>query len=83
MLELSKIIPEHTETVLFTWIVLDHQEMSPLYRKARRGLKSPMDSCFWCNHSFIDGEMISLGGRYGKENVVLCRNCAMEARKNA
>lgn len=74
-LQLSKIIPAHTVTIQFYSVSIDWATMGPKWRSARSGLKSMLDSCFWCRHKFEDGEKMTLGFST-KGNKMLCRNCA-------
>lgn len=66
-------------TAEFRWIKREFLTMSQNYRWVRRNMGNPMDSCFWCNHAFADGEMMALGAEKRHGNVVLCQGCAKEA----
>jgi len=80
LLSLTKEIPAHKKTVKFHWIQLDFCVMNEQWRKIRSKMSKPMDTCFWCNHKFIDGEMMALGNIFGNGNKVLCQTCAKEAQ---
>ena len=73
-MQLIKTIPARTETVKFIWC-REFLPMSIEYRNARKTMSKPMDTCFWCSHKFIDGEMMYLGGLAKKGNKILCSEC--------
>lgn len=77
-MQLSKIVPARRNTVKFEWCKKDFMVMNQKFRDVRAQLKKPMDSCFWCRHKFIDGEMMALAAPKGKLNKVLCQTCANE-----
>jgi len=35
-----------------------------------------MDTCFWCGHEFVDGEMMALAQPKKGKNKALCQSCA-------
>jgi len=76
MLKLSRKIPSHTKTVVFTWCNKDFMAMSQEFRNIRSRSRNPMDTCFWCGHEFIDGEMMALAKPQKGTNKVLCQSCA-------
>lgn len=76
---LSKHIPARCKTVRFRWIKCRFMEMSHVYREIRATTSKPMDTCWWCRHSFKDGEMMALAQPERGANVVLCQSCATAA----
>ena len=80
-MRLTRTVPQHTRTEQFQWIEADFLEMGPAYRRARAQMCKPMDTCWWCQRPFADGDMIALAGRVKGANVVLCQTCAAEAAK--
>jgi len=71
--------PARTKVQRFRWIKREFMEMSPRYREIRAKTRSKLDACFWCRHSFEDGEMMALASPEKGLNKVLCQNCAREA----
>ena len=51
-------------------------EMNQGYRAIRAKSGKRMDSCVWCSHEFIDGEMMSIAQPENGKNVLLCHTCA-------
>ena len=81
MLKLSKrilAVPARTETIIFEWCHKDFVKMGPDFRRGRSRSRNKLDKCWWCNHKFADGEMITLAHPKGKINKVLCQKCASE-----
>ena len=78
MASLSKRIPAYTKTVNFLWVRSEFVKMFPGYRKIRSGMRNKMDTCFWCRHEFLDGEMMGLVAIRGKGNKVICQKCVGE-----
>ncbi len=78
-LKLTKRVPARTKTVTFRWCSRDFTTMSERYRAIRARSRHPMDTCFWCNHKFANGEKMGLAAREKGSNVVLCQDCADEA----
>jgi len=78
-MQLSKRIPSRKKTITFLWLKKDFMIMSLNYRHVRAKLHSPMDTCYWCGHAFIDGEMMALGALPGAGNKVFFQKCAKEA----
>lgn len=76
MMQLSRMVPAHRYTVQFKWCKRDFSLMSPKFREIRAKCASPMDTCFWCKHSFADGEMMALAQPDKGGNKVLCQSCA-------
>lgn len=72
---LTKVVPEHTVTLKLSWLDPDFAIMSQKYRNIRKRAGEKDPSCYWCGHSFADGEMIALAGRSQKTNVTLCQTC--------
>ena len=79
-MKLTKIVPKRTKTIEFRWIQKDFMEMSQKYRDIRSQCKSRLDKCDWCNHEFVDGEMMSLGQPLIGRNMMLCKSCCSEAQ---
>ena len=75
-MRLTKLIPEHRKTIEFNWCKRDFLLMSQDYRKVRERMHSPMDSCSWCQHKFVDGEMMALAQPKHGKNWLLCQDCA-------
>jgi len=75
-MKLSKKIPAHTKTVEFNWCRKDFMVMCQKFRDIRSQSSNPMDSCFWCNHEFVDGEMMALAQPKKGVNKPLCQKCA-------
>ena len=75
MLKLSKIIPAHIKTVKFTHVKKEFLKMGPGYRTARARMRNPLDTCFWCEHPFKDGEWMALGIPEKGTNKVMCQEC--------
>ena len=71
---LSRIVPAHRRTIKIVWLKRDFMQMSAKYRAARRRM-TPMDTCYWCRHTFINGEMMALANIKGKGNKVFCQPC--------
>jgi len=76
MLKLSREIPSHTKTVVFTWCKKDFKVMNQKFRDIRSHSRNPMDTCFWCGHAFVDGEMMALAHPQKGANKALCQGCA-------
>ena len=79
-MRLSKRIPARMKTVKLVWLKIDFLKMSPTYRRIRGKSSKPMDACYWCRHSFADGEMMALACVEGKGNQVFCQACAQAAK---
>lgn len=73
-LQLSRIVPEHVEVFTFLEIGIDWATMTLEWRAMRSTMDDPLDSCFWCEHKFEDGEKMSLGIS-SAGNKMLCRKC--------
>src|SRR5688572_351494 len=83
MMQLSKVVPEHTYTVKFDWVRRGFM-LFGTYRDAR--LKRDMkiqSKCFWCKKQFLPQDLIAVASRLAKRNVLLCDHCAKEATSNA
>lgn len=80
VLRLSRLVPAHTRAVRFHWIKADFMVMSQQYRRIREKCRSPMDTCKWCGHKHVDGEMMALAGPEKGANWILCQRCATEAQ---
>ena len=39
-------------------------------------MSNPLDTCYWCERKFNDGEIIGIASFKGKGNKVLCTGCA-------
>jgi len=74
--KLSRTIQAHKKTIRLRWCKRDYLVMSQKYRDIRKRCRSPMDSCFWCGHNFIDGEMMALAAPEKGLNKILCQECA-------
>lgn len=81
-LKLSRRIPARTKTLVATNIKKDFMKMSQEYRDIRSRLSKPMDTCYWCNHKFKDGEMMALIFIDRSGNKILCQSCATEMESN-
>lgn len=79
-LQLIKMIPARKEIIKFNWCH-EFMKMSPKYREIRAATGSPMDTCFWCSHRFVDGEMIMLAQSVKGRNKVLCKVCSLNMTK--
>ena len=77
-MQLSRGVPARTKTVKFCWCRKDFMEMSQTFRDIRGKSRNPMDKCFWCQHAFVDGEIMALAAREKASNVTLCQACADE-----
>lgn len=77
-MKLTKTIPARRKTVAIRWLKKDFMVMSEAYRKARSGMSRKMNSCFWCRHKFVDGEMMALANIEGSGNKLLCDGCIQE-----
>ena len=77
-LTLTKRVPARMKTVVALWCRKDFMEMSQRFREIRAKSRNPLDSCFWCQHKFNDGEMMALACFEEKGNKVLCQECAAE-----
>lgn len=76
MMFLTKNMPARKKTVHFRWCKKDFLVMDDGFRAIRAKMRNPMDKCFWCGHSFVNGEMMALAAREKAGNVVLCQECA-------
>ena len=77
-LRLSRQVPARIETITALWYRKNFIPMSQKYRLMRRKMGKPRDSCFWCGHEFIDGEMMTLAALEGEGNKTLCQQCVDE-----
>jgi hypothetical protein len=77
-MKLSRNVPAHKRTEKFTWCKKDFLVIDQRYRDIRAKMRKPMDSCYWCGHKFIDGEMMALACPIRGTNKVLCQPCAEE-----
>ena len=77
-MKLTKIIPAHRRTVNFNWCKRDFMPMTPGYRQMRSGSRAPMDKCDWCNHAFVDNELMGLAQPTKGRNWILCQDCCEE-----
>lgn len=82
-LSISRLVPARTKTMTAQWCRREFLPMSQGYRAARARLNSLMDACFWCDHKFVDGEMMALAAFDGQGNKVLCGKCADELLSSA
>lgn len=75
---LSKTVPAHRHTIEFNWIKRNFTVMCRAYREIRAKCGSPMDTCCWCDHKHVDGEMMALAQPQepGSANKILCQECA-------
>ena len=76
MLKLSRKIPSRTKTVVFIWCKKDFMPRDQKFRDIRSRSRNPMDTCFWCGHEFVDGEMMALAQPKKGKNKALCQSCA-------
>lgn len=75
-MQLSKWISARTKTVTFRWLRRDWMRMSTEYRSIRAKCRTPLDTCFWCNHKFEDGEMMALASvEEESSNKLFCEWC--------
>jgi hypothetical protein len=65
-----------SEIFEITWINHDFMEMSQKFRDMRAKHTNKGDKCWWCGHSFEDGEMMALVGVAKKLNQLVCQSCA-------
>lgn len=77
--KLSRVIPAHVCTVQFRWLKHDFMLMSENYRAIRGRMRDPLDTCRWCKHKFVNGEMMALAQPDKGANWVLCHSCADKA----
>ena len=77
-MKLSRPIQAHVKTVEFNWCKKDFMVMSQKFRDIRSRSHNPMDTCFWCRHGFVDGEMMGLAQPKKGANKALCQKCATE-----
>jgi len=77
-MELSRQLPARKKTIKFLWCKKEFQEMSQKFREIRSKHKNPLDKCRWCNHKFVDGEMMALACPEKGKNKMLCQACADE-----
>ena len=77
-MQLSKIIPARRKTITADWCRLNFMAMSPEFRAIRDRSRHKMQHCHWCQHPFVDGEMMALACFQENGNNVLCRKCAIE-----
>lgn len=82
-LTISKLVPARTKTLTARWCRREFMVMGQTYRAARARAGSPMDACFWCEHKFVDGEMMALAAFDAPGNKVLCGKCADELLSSA
>ena len=78
MLQLSRRIPAKTKTLEFLWCKKDYMAFNEAWRAARARMGRPLDSCFWCSHDFLEGEMMATACCTKKGNKMLCQDCATE-----
>jgi hypothetical protein len=77
-IKISKTIPARKKRYEITWINHDFMEMSQRFRDVRKKHKNKGDKCWWCGHSFEDGEVMALVGVAKKLNQIVCQRCAKE-----
>jgi len=77
-LTLTRRVPAHTRTETADWCKREFLPMSEGFRQSRARMRKVIDRCYWCEHVFIDGEMMALAHFAGKTNKVLCQSCAGE-----
>ena len=82
-LVLDRLVPAHIKRQEFLWCKLDFMPMSQEYRNIREKTKRPMDTCWWCKHKFVDGEMMALACPTKGVNRVLCQTCADQLLESA
>ncbi len=78
MLTLTKTVPAKVVTLKIRWVRPDFMLMGDRFRQMRLAL-SLMDTCFWCDHKFINNEMMALASREKNTNIMLCQSCAAKA----
>lgn len=76
-MKLSKRVPSRTVTFEAYSCQLNFMEMSQRFRDIRAKMRNPMDTCHWCKHKFVDGEMMALAFT-NTGNKVLCQMCGGE-----
>lgn len=59
-----------------TWIQRNFYEMDDAYRKNRKALENPMRNCGYCGKEIQNGEQMTLIGRKGMTNTIVCTICA-------
>lgn len=77
-MKLTKTIPSRKKTVTFLWVQKDYLRMGEKFRKARIKLKRKMKGCWWCDHKFVDGEMMAIACAEKHGNELICQKCADE-----
>jgi hypothetical protein len=76
---LLKTVPARKVKLTARWCKKSFLTMSPQYRNARRNMRDPMDSCYWCKSKFEDGDSIALASLVERKgNKVFCQGCAAE-----
>lgn len=76
-MKLTKIIPARTKTITARWCKKDFAINDGEYRNIREQMNNPMNTCFWCDYKFVDGDTIALASFEEKSgNKVLCQKCA-------
>jgi len=78
MLKLSREIPKHQHAEYFNWCKKDFMVMTQKFRDIRSRSRNPMDTCHWCGHHFVNGEMMALTQPKKGRNRVLCQDCATQ-----
>ncbi len=55
--------------------------MTPAFRKVRANMRN-LNHCYWCEHEFVDGEMMALACFVGMGNRTLCHTCTDQLLAN-
>ena len=69
-------IPARTETLTVLWCSPKFSTFDQSWRAVRAQMSNPLDTCYWCERKFNDGEIIGIASFKGKGNKVLCTGCA-------
>lgn len=81
-MKLTKTIPTHIITEEFIACKKNFTIFDESFRRTRSRLRNPMDKCYWCKNSFIDGDHLAIAFRISKPNVVLCEKCTDKLLKS-
>ena len=77
-MKLTKKMPARRKTVRYRWCKKDAFTMDEKFRAIRSRFKNQMHTCSWCDHEFINGEMMSLACPEKGKNQMFCSECANE-----
>lgn len=77
-LTLSKKVPARKKTLRASWCRLGFTTMSDRYRAIRSECKYKGFDCYWCGHTFENGEVMALACVEKTGNKILCQTCGTE-----